>query len=900
MLSEARKFRCANPDTPCHFFFVDLHSVAKVGITSPEVYDLVLADNVGQSTFVLLFTDRDDRRPRSTGSDDAEAAEALATRRKAKRPAVYPCCGCHRPFSPPTSDAKVAPAAQVLTDRVFGVAEAREEPRHATRRFEVSLHQLDVKKRKKPKNENENEDRDNVGGRDEDKKLLDDDAAKKMKKRKQKEKKVSMKHLMGSALAYFLARLSAYQPARAAGSSTPPDALWVVGKRGGRSGAMCDLAAQVAEFVAIQRELACDRGASQDMLASHFLGLVDDRHADGGNEEDIDEGWAGLRSAGVLGVSDQKKSEAANTTQPDVLKNEGDAAQSGQTAPAVSASIVKIVKRVEKWILKNARNDFKRHKAALADVDNYRDVVMLPRDRVKLRNFIAPLCRLVRKIDADEVLALLQADGVLGVCGCCRQFKWNERALTSDDCRLERRRRLERERARGIAQGRERMVERILGSLEAKGSRPTNMAELRKVVDNFGDYEEHFDGDQVLQHLINANIIAVDAYDDDDVGVDRRRRENVRYVVAQRRIEGMKHQERLDRARRQGDQAAWQAELDREKQRREAARQEQQALQQANRERDEAERARLREIHARERDEAEQRDKDERQRQQERDERKKRHISATSQQKYSVEPASSSSWSSSSAAGAPSLKQSADQLTAVDALFASPDDDYHDGEEEVRWANTAPSHGWDQHEGGAGSGWAAEEEAVDWMASAGALFDGDSTDGGDDDEDDAGSGRGDYNSEPRQQWETDSRGVNNNDDGPSLAEMFGGGSGVPRGLDMFGGWTTTATTTTHHHVPAEEEDGDGGGVVDLSDGLLDMFGDDRWYVPVTQQYHGHQAKKNEDEDESEGDDEHESGVGLLFDRGEEEEEEEEESTMAGLHYLGGGHSFVSTEWNPGF
>jgi hypothetical protein len=88
--------------------------------------------------------------------------------------------------------------------------------------------------------------------------------------------------------------------------------------------------------------------------------------------------------------------------------------------------------------------------------------------------------------------------------------------------------------------------------------------------------------------------------------------------------------------------------------------------------------------------------------------------------------------------------------------------------------------------------------------------------------------------------------------------------------------------------------------VDLSDGLLDMFGDDRWYVPVSQQYHGHQAKKNEDEDESEGDDEHESGVGLLFDRGEEEEEEEEESTMAGLHYLGGGHSFVSTEWNPGF
>ncbi len=201
-----------------------------------------------------------------------------------------------------------------------------------------------------------------------------------------------MKHLMGSALAYFLARLSAYQPARAAGSSTPPDELWVVGKRGGRSGGMRDLAAQVAEFVAIQCELA---GASHDMLTSHFLGLVDDRHVDDGDEEDIDEGWADLRSTGVLGLSDQKKSEAASTTQPDVLKSEDDAAQSGQTAPAVSAGIVKIVKRVEKWILKNARNDFKRHKATLADVDNYRNVVMLPRDRVKLRNFIAPLCRLV-------------------------------------------------------------------------------------------------------------------------------------------------------------------------------------------------------------------------------------------------------------------------------------------------------------------------------------------------------------------------------------------------------------------------------------------------------------------------------------------------------------------------
>jgi hypothetical protein len=427
------------------------------------------------------------------------------------------------------------------------------------------------------------------------------------------------------------------------------------------------------------------------------------------------------------------------------------------------------------------------------------------------------------------------------------------------------------------------------------------MAELRKVVDNFGDYEEHFDGDQVLQHLINANIIAVDITDadDDDVSLGRRRRENVRYVVAQRRIEGMKHQERLDRARRQGDQAAWQAELNREKQRREAARQEQQALQQANRERDEAERVRLREVHAKELDEAEQRDREERQRQQERDERKQRHLSATSQQQYSVEPASS--WSSSSAA-APSLKQSADQLTDVGALFASPDDDGHDGEEEVRWANAAPSYEWGQDEGGAGSGWAAEEEGLDWMASAGALFDGESTEGGDGAEDDVGSGRGDYDSQPRQQWEADSRGINKDDtdDGPSLAEMFGGGSGVPRGLDMFGGWT--ATTTTHHDPLPEEGEGDDAGV-DLSDGvdqnqdwgLLDIFGDDRWYVPVTPQYHRHQAKKIEDDD-----DDDESGVGLLFDRGEEEEEEEEETTMAGLHYLGGGHSFVSTEWNPGF
>jgi hypothetical protein len=135
-----------------------------------------------------------------------------------------------------------------------------------------------------------------------------------------------------------------------------------------------------------------------------------------------------------------------------------------------------------------------------------------------------------------------------------------------------------------------------------------------------------------------------------------------------------------------------------------------------------------------------------------------------------------------------------------------------------------------------------------------------------------------------------------------IAALFGGGTGVPRGIDQFGGWEQrsssppTIADSDHRRRAAEaEEDEDDRSVAveeegeDNDDGEfgLDMFGWDNendappaWAARSTGAHEAFDAGEGEEGDSD-------------------EEEDVSQPGIAGMHYLGA-HSFLSTEWNPGF